>query len=448
MKRYIAILTLLIPTISLLHSCFQTSHHSLHIINPSDGSERHLEALSFQVSALLDERNKVFCSGVFITQHHLLTAAHCVADRETKTIKVGAWNSKLKNFDHFSSIRSIEFLAPEIGSTEFPNLDLAVLVLKKPLSEYVQPMPVSDHISIGSHAYVAGFGLTATSCDDSNKHCLGSLLATRIKLVELTHNSRFKHIVTIEGDHTGPCMGDSGGPIFRKTEQGFELIGITSGVWHVFNQKALDDPENVCESGSAIITSVVGYRDWIKHVIEDSKLEPQHKSRPQKTPSFADWCLYDNIYDPAWRTTQSLMYLISRYANDHGYTAKQVFSDCHLAQELAETWIETNEWLEFDRSSTHVNQALPIASLHPKNLGFYFNDIKNMNFQLLNSVEHLLLEASSIDQKSFCTIGLMPNLRSLEISYLRTKMDLACLKQNFSLEQVIVNGERIDVLSL
>lgn len=449
MKRYIAILALLIPTISLLHNCTQASHNNLHIVNATKASEKQLETISFQISALLDERNKVFCSGVFLTQDHLLTAAHCVYGRELKDIKVGTWNTKLKTLDDFSSIRNVEFLAPEIGSAEFPNFDLAVIVLNTPLRKNIHPMPISKQTKIGSNAYVAGFGLTATSCDDSDKACLGSLLVTKIKLLELTHNSRFQNIITIEGDHTGPCMGDSGGPIFRKTEQGwYELIGITSGVWHVFNSKALDDPKNLCESGSAIMTSIVGYRDWIKHVIEGSKLKPPNKNRPQKGSSFADWCLYDNIFDPTWRTTQSLMYLISRYANNNSYPAKQVFSDCHLAQELAENWLETNEWLEFDRSSTHVNQALPIASLNPKKLGFYFNDIENMNFQILNSVEHLLLEASSIDQQSFCTIALMPNLRLLELSYLRTKMELACLKQSLSLKHLVINGEQLDILSL
>jgi hypothetical protein len=352
------------------------------------------------------------------------------------------------DFDHFSSIQTIEFLAPDIGSLEFPNFDLAVLVLKKPLHKYVKPMPVSGKVLIGSHAYVAGFGLTATNCDDRDKHCLGTLLATRIKLVELTHNSRFQNIITIEGDHTGPCMGDSGGPIFQETETGFELIGITSGVWHVFNQKALDDPDNVCESGSAIITSVAGYGDWIKHVTEGKKLDRQNKKRPMQTSSFAEWCLYDDIFDPAWRTTQSLMYLISRYANDNGYSSKQVFSNCHLAQTLAERWLDTNEWLEFDRGSDHVSQALPIASLRPTNLAFYFNDIQDMNFQHLTSVENLLIEASSIDQKSFCTIGLMPNLRSLELSYLRTKMELACIGQSYNLNRLVVNGETVDISSL
>lgn len=450
MKRYIVTLAILIPTISLLHSCFQKDHHSLLITNPTTEYKKHLKTLSYQVSALLDERNKVFCSGVFISKHHLLTAAHCVYDRQIEGIKLGAWNTESKSFDHFSSVASIEFLVPDIGSMEFPNFDVAIIELTEPLQKQVRPMPISSSIPIGSPAYVAGFGLTASKCDDSDTDCLGSLLVTQVDLVEHTDNSRFHNIITIQGDETGPCMGDSGGPIFQQTETGYALIGITSGVWHVFNSEAFQDPEKVCESGSAIITSIVGYHDWIKHLVNDKKhkFSPPSKTQPKEHAIFAEWCRYDNIFDPAWRTTQSLMYLISRYAGEIGYQAKQVFSNCQLAQSIAESWLNSYDWLEFDRSSTHVSQALPINALKPKNLGFYFNDIENMNFELMDSVENLLIEASSIDQKSFCTIAFMPSLVSLELSYLRTKPELSCLKNSRSLETLIVNGENLDFSSL
>ena len=70
-------------------------------------------------------------------------------------------------------------------------------------------------------------------------------------------------LVTISIDGRGPCIGDSGGPLFAEATDGKRyLVGVLSGVEQAPGRQA-------CEGDyTARYTNLQGYQHWIDNVIQ------------------------------------------------------------------------------------------------------------------------------------------------------------------------------------
>ena len=208
--------------------------------------------------ALLDHRygekrfHRQFCAGSLLDARHVLTAAHRVSDREsTKSLNLRvAVGLTTLNHD-FAQARDVESIAihPEYDARRFAY-DAALLRLAEPVDLTtaipIRPAGPADTIleTPGTDLTIIGWGSTrphlpgrkAKNKSPKYAHSLRQTTVTVVDDEQCLQAYHGKHVKPVDpammicaaqpGRDT--CTGDSGGPLFAATPDGFVLVGIIS----------------------------------------------------------------------------------------------------------------------------------------------------------------------------------------------------------------------------
>ncbi|WP_413293216.1 S1 family peptidase [Bdellovibrio sp. HCB185ZH] len=170
------------------------------------------------------------CTGTLISQNLVVTAAHCM--QSVYTIVYVSFGEELPK-STLSMTRVEEFIShPDYGTVQKPGEDqslywttehdIALLKLNTPAPEGFNPVAIhadTDKIPLQSKLLLAGFGTT----NDEKGTAALSMNQVEVSLDSLVDD----YLVIDQTEYKGACFGDSGGPAYLKTAQGWVVVGAT-----------------------------------------------------------------------------------------------------------------------------------------------------------------------------------------------------------------------------
>ena len=202
------------------------------------------------------------CGATRIAANWFITAAHCLdGDYDEVLLVVGAENLQSPLAKRVSARASLCHASYGGAGNNFVN-DIALVRVEDASLADLSDLPIARYGATDktlvpfnyAQARMAGWGLTSFNGSLSND----LLTAT------LTMTGTGPAAIGVESlDGSGPCVGDSGGPLFVSEADGSQTV---VGVLSVVEQNL--DTRKFCEGTyGARYTNLQGYENWIKDVI-------------------------------------------------------------------------------------------------------------------------------------------------------------------------------------
>ncbi|MGE0174624.1 MAG: trypsin-like serine protease [Oligoflexales bacterium] len=226
------------------------------------------------------------CTAGIIAPKVLLTAAHCVTDdnlRPKYTVTFRTQSRSATNVDKLEILTSTNVVVhPQYDAKaeklEQADSDIALIMLNEeqsllngyiPLPIAAPNFPIPDPATERVVGVLAGFGFNNLPANPAPQPIFGILMKTKSTLTDVTKSGRLKFVA---GEGEGAlCGGDSGGPGFFETANGFVVVGVNimSGCSKGFK-----------DGKWSILNDVRFYHDWIRGTIAKTGFEqPKYVSQ-------------------------------------------------------------------------------------------------------------------------------------------------------------------------
>ncbi|XP_070493055.1 uncharacterized protein [Chironomus tepperi] len=228
------------------------------------------------VAVLSTPSGDLFCGGTLVSSRKVVTAAHCIQDKEKETptlareiiVTLGTYNldKKVEVGRASHAVQSINMHPDWNTLTQAFDADIAVLVVDREvtLSEYIQPICIIQATS-ASTGVVVGYGVSE---DGTKKHeNIPKILETPIH----SNKDCFKNNEALAGLSSGRtfcggtgtgigvCRGDSGSGLIVTDGTTYYLRGIVSS-------SLIGGPYGCDVDTYSVFTDVTKYIDWINNV--------------------------------------------------------------------------------------------------------------------------------------------------------------------------------------
>ncbi|MBC7661383.1 MAG: trypsin-like serine protease [Chitinophagaceae bacterium] len=320
--------TSIAATLALTSGCRTSSppsNSTVKIVNgvaPKAGSQATLSTIALATKND-DDEYRPFCSATLVSPTLAITAAHCVESGQGVNIfAVFAQNTDDPNGTDSKIIASK--IHPLYSKTS-TNFDIAWVRLKKPAPPRYVPAEMlrsNEALKPNIDVTIAGYGKQSTTCDTDSEGCIGVLLEAKIKLQQYLNSSRFFSLMLVNDADTGhsACNGDSGGPAFVDINGKSLLAGVLHGTDAFASGHMTTDAKKSCEFGWVLYTFAGDYLDWItstsgeKLAFSDAINHAQTKTpvapvldKSDRGSSLQALLEVNNIADPVWKTTGSLL---------------------------------------------------------------------------------------------------------------------------------------------
>jgi secreted trypsin-like serine protease len=192
------------------------------------------------------------CTGTALARDLVLTAAHCVAEGRYQVIpSIGSAGMAIRAIARHPRYDSQSYARGRVTA------DVALIKLAAPLPDHISPAALAaegETVAAGDRLLIAGFGVTVEGNDASTGRARAAdLIVTghpgtlQIRLLDPKTRG--------ERSGLGACIGDSGGPAFRKDGDKLAVMGVIS-----WSTGPAD--EEGC-GGMTGVTPLTLYRPWI-----------------------------------------------------------------------------------------------------------------------------------------------------------------------------------------
>ena len=237
-------------------------------LNPDDGFSDRIGGIPvapkeypWQVALLHPSFGNIFCSGSYIGNGWIVTAAHCISDSNNQALKKNDILVLTGSVNLISGGKKVHLEKEPIIHDKWDPVthanDIALLKVAKIESLPAVRIPTIEVeaplISINKILTVSGWGLTTENGDISTV-----LLKVGVPVVSMDSCSTAypgqinEHQICAGSLGRDSCQGDSGGPLTGRDGKGNVLIGVVS-----FGKGCGR------EGYPGVYTRIVAYLDWI-----------------------------------------------------------------------------------------------------------------------------------------------------------------------------------------